>query len=107
MGAFLRFAFIFPSGGLTAPNMPLRLIDLQHVAHLSIQPRVHHLQPLGHILMYGALTDLKSLGSRPHRGFVLQDVLPQLHRAFFHYTFHPHHLIRVFHYTYMYERMKI
>ena len=38
---------VFLPGGHAAPNMPLRLIDVQHLFHLDIESMAHFIQALG------------------------------------------------------------
>ena len=50
--AFLHFSLVFSPGGLTAPDMPLLLVCVQHLPYLQIKLPVTLGQPLLYILMY-------------------------------------------------------
>ena len=46
-------AAVFFSGGDAAPDVPLGLVDLQHLLHLQVQRPVELRQPLGDVFVYG------------------------------------------------------
>lgn len=51
-GASLIFMLVLALRRHAAADVPLRLVDRQHVAHLFVQSEVDMAQPLRHILMY-------------------------------------------------------
>ncbi len=54
--------------------MTLCLVYVQNPLDVAVQRRIDGFQPLGHILMYGALADSKLLCGGTDRGPVLYDV---------------------------------
>ena len=51
--SLLLVAVLLP-GGQSAPDVPLRLVDLQHLLHLQIERPVKRRQTLGQIFVYGS-----------------------------------------------------
>ena len=82
---------IFPSCGLAASDMPLRLILLQYILNLRIQRYIVSFKPFGKVFMYGGLAYSKMFGCRPNGGFVLYYVLRQFYCAPFNIGFQMHH----------------
>jgi hypothetical protein len=75
ISVFFIFALQVPlSGGLTAPQMPLFLILLQHLRNLLAEGAVDMAESFGHVLMYGAFADPKAGGGPADGGAVLYNV---------------------------------
>ena len=68
-------AAVFFAGGDAAPDMPLRLVDVQHLLDLKVQGAVEMGQTFRDVLMYRGLTDAEFRGGGADRGPVLYDCL--------------------------------
>lgn len=68
------------------PDMPLRLVDVQHLLDLKVQGAVEMGQTFRDVLMYRGLTDAEFRGGGADRGPVLYDVKSQTFRPLFHIT---------------------
>ena len=84
---YLVLVQILLSGSQSAPDMSFRLVDIQHLPRLFRQRRIHLRQPLRHILMYRAFADAEGLGSLPHRGVVVDDIVGYPYSSFFNIVF--------------------
>ena len=66
--AFLCFALVFSPGGLTAPDMPLLFVCVQHLPHLQIKSAVALWQPLLQVFVDGGLGNAKMPGGTSDGG---------------------------------------
>ena len=89
-------AFVFASGGVTAPYVPFRLVLLQDQPYLLIQESVDEDQPLRDILMHRAFADAEASCRGADRGFVGHDPLGQRTGSLFHIRLHDCHTTSLF-----------
>ena len=75
---------VFAFGGISAADMPLRQISIEHFAHFLAQFPVDLRQPLGYIFMYGRFADSEMFGAGAHRFACYQYILCALPHAPFH-----------------------
>ena len=66
---------IFLLGRHTAPNVPLGLVEIQHLSDFLSQPRIKLLQTLRDILVDCALRHSKILRGLPYGRAMLDDVI--------------------------------
>ena len=62
-----------------APDVPLRLVRVQHLAGLAGKGRVDLEKAVGNVLVHRTLTDPKLLRSLPHRRIILYYIYGNLH----------------------------
>ena len=84
---YLVLVQILLSGSQSAADMTLGFIHIQYLPRLLRQRRIHLGQPLRHVLMYRALTNAEGLGSLPHRGVVVDDIVGYPYSSFFNIVF--------------------
>lgn len=70
-----------------APDVPLGLVRVQHLAGLAGKGRVDLEEPLGDIFMYRALTDPELLRRLPHSRVILYNIISNLHGSFLNIIF--------------------
>ena len=70
-----------------SPDMPFRLVHIQHFSRFSRQGGVDLEKPFGDILMYRTLADPKPLRRLPHRRAVLYNIICNLHGSLFNIIF--------------------
>ena len=70
-----------------APDVPLGLVRVQHLAGLPGQGRVNLEEPFGDVLMYRTLTDPKLLRCLPHRRAVFYNIICNLHGSLLNIIF--------------------
>lgn len=70
-----------------APDMPLRLIHIQHLPRFPGKGRVDLEEPLSDIFMYRTLTDPKLLRRLPHSRVILYNIISNLHGSFLNIIF--------------------
>lgn len=78
---------VFFLRGQSAADMALCLIDVQHRFDVPEQLRIDFLQPFGHIHMYSRFADSELLCRRADRRLMADDVIAELHGAFFYHAF--------------------
>ena len=78
---------IFLSRSHPAPDMPLRLVRIQHLAGFTGKGRVDLEEPFGDILMYRTLTDPKLLRRLPHSRVIFYNIISNLHGSFLNIIF--------------------
>lgn len=78
---------IFLSRSHPAPDMPLRLVRIQHLAGFTGKGRIDLEEPFGDILMYRALTDPELLRRLPHSRVILYNIISNLHGSFLNIIF--------------------
>ena len=66
--AFLCFALVFSPGGLTAPDMPLLFVGVQHLPYLQIKLAVALGQPLLQIFVDGGFGNAEMSGGTSDGG---------------------------------------
>ena len=66
---------IFLSRSHPAPDMPLRLVRIQHLAGFTGKGRIDLEEPFGDILMYRTLTDPKLLRRLPHSRVIFYNII--------------------------------
>ena len=84
---YLVLVQILLSGSQSAADMTLGFIHIQYLPRLLCQRRIHLGQPLRHVLMYRAFADAEGLGSLPHRGVVVDDIVGYPYSSFFNIVF--------------------
>ena len=70
-----------------SPDMPLRLIHIQHLSRFSRQGWVDLEEPFGDILMYRTLTDPKLLCRLSHSSTIFYNIIRNLHGSLFNIIF--------------------
>ncbi len=70
-----------------SPDVPLRLIHIQHLTCFPGQGWINLKEPFGDILMYRTLTDPKLLRCLPHRRAIFYDIIRNLHGSFLNIIF--------------------
>ena len=78
---------IFLSRSHPTPDMPLRLVRIQHLAGFTGKGRVDLAEPLGDILMYRTLADPKLLRRLPHSRVIFYNIISNLHGSFLNIIF--------------------
>lgn len=78
---------IFLSRSHPAPDMPLRLVRIQHLAGFTGKGRIDLEEPFGDILMYRTLTDPKLLRRLPHSRVIFYNIISNLHGSFLNIIF--------------------
>ena len=78
---------IFLSRSHPAPDMPLGLVHIQHLARFSGKGRIDLEEPFGDIFMYRTFTDPKPLRRLPHSRVILYDIISNLHGSFLNVIF--------------------
>ena len=66
-----------------APDMPLRLIHIQHLPRFPGKGRVDLEEPLSDIFMYRTLTYSELLCGLSHRCIIFYNIIRNLHRSLF------------------------
>ena len=84
---YLVLVQILLSGSQSAADMTLGFIHIQYLPRLLCQRRIHLGQPLRHVLMYRAFANAEGLGSLPHRGVVVDDIVGYPYSSFFNIVF--------------------
>lgn len=70
-----------------AADVPLGLVDVQHLARLRRERRVDLRKTLGDVLMYRTLADPEMLCCLPHGRVIVNDISGNLHGSFLNITF--------------------
>ena len=65
-----------------AADVPLGLVDVQHLARLRRERRVDLRKALGDVLMYRTLADPEMLRRLPNCGTVIYDIIGDFHGSF-------------------------
>ena len=70
-----------------AADVPLGLVDVQHLARLRRERRVDLRKTLGDVLMYRTLADPEMFCRLPHGRIIVNDISGNLHGSFLNITF--------------------
>ena len=70
-----------------AADVPLGLVDIQHLARFRRERRVDLRQTLGDVLMYRTLANPKMFCRLPHGRVIVNDISGNLHGSFLNITF--------------------
>ena len=70
-----------------AADVPLGLVDVQHLARLRRERRIDLREALGDVLMYRTLADPEMLCRLPHGRVIVNDISGNLHGSFLNITF--------------------
>ena len=78
---------LFP-GSKSAPDVPLRFIQIQNLSCLPCKRWVDLEKTLGDVFMYRTLTNPKRRRRLPHRRLIFNDIISNLNRSLFNIIFH-------------------
>ena len=70
-----------------AADVPLGLVDVQHLARLRRERRVDLRKALGDVLMYRTLADPEMISRLPQGRVIVNDISGNLHSSFLNITF--------------------
>jgi hypothetical protein len=79
---------VFLPGSLASPQVSFRFVFVQNLLNFLSQLLIYTGQPLGYILVHGALADSKYIGSLPHSIGGLNYMLSYAHRSFANIVLH-------------------
>lgn len=93
--SMLHVLVFFPRSK-SAPDMPFRLIDIQHFPGFPGQSRIDLYETFGYVFMYRTLTDPELLRSLSDRSIFFNNIIGDFHRPLFYVAFQENSLIHAF-----------